>query len=133
MEKAIEDLKDTFRQTLGHGNFTFECWTATTGIYISSCARLLPLWLASGLHAAQLLMVLNFLKEYRVAAAACVVFGYKSSSSYEAHVWEGLTCLDRILPEVRLSITGDYSDSISSILVYVSITQGPVALPKMLY
>lgn len=98
----MEFLREAFQQTLGHGYFTIDAWSATTGLYLSTCARLLPLCHSIGLPAAQLLMILNFLKEYRVSAAACVVFGYKSGSTYEAHVWEGLETLDRLLPEVFL-------------------------------
>lgn len=49
----------------------------------------------------QLLMVLNFMKEYRSEAAATLSFGYRSESTYEKYVWAGLHLLDYHLPDVR--------------------------------
>lgn len=103
MEDLVGHIHDEFQRTLGHGLYTGNCWTATVGFNEISFARLLPLCLSSCLLSTrQLLMVLNFLKEYRVEAAACVVFGYKSPSTYETHVWEGLEHLDELLHDVRL-------------------------------
>lgn len=101
MADLSEILRDSFSKTVGHGIFNHDCFSATIGLYLTTCTRLLQLCLDSRrLSAEQLLMVLNFLKEYRVSVAACVVFGYKSGASYDNHVWEGLASLDELLPQV---------------------------------
>jgi hypothetical protein len=95
-------LADCFKEWLGHGEFTDDGWIATVGIPMRTCCRLLSMlpppasdWPRS------LLMALNFLKEYRVEAAACLQFGYRSESTYEGYVWETLRLIDARLPPVR--------------------------------
>lgn len=95
-----EKIETAFKETVGHGNFTPRGWTSTMGISMPSAIRLRK-YLGTAMTIVQLLMVLNFLKEYRTESAAALSFGYRSESTYEKYIWTGLQALDYHLPDVR--------------------------------
>lgn len=99
MNGDFEEIERTFKETLGHGNFTLKGWTASIGISPPVAIRLRR-YLGTAMTIMHLLMVLNFLKEYRVESAAALSFGYRSESTYEKYIWTGLKILDYNLPDV---------------------------------
>lgn len=101
MSKVEADLIQTFTATLGRGHFTIDGWIATIGIWMAPAILLRELVPIEQMRTFQLLLVLNFLKEYRAEAAACLQFGYRAESTYEYYAWEGLKLLDHFLPSVR--------------------------------
>ncbi len=103
-----DDIQKTFEDTVGHGNFTIRGWTSTMGISLPSGIRLRKL-LFEVMSVVQLLMVLNFLKEYRHETAAALSFGYRSEATYEKYIWSGLELLDYYLPEVLSLPLSSYS------------------------
>jgi hypothetical protein len=102
-EDIKNEIETAFKESVGHGNFTSRGWASTMGITMPSAIRLKK-YLGATMTVLQLLMVLNFLKEYRTEAAAALSFGYRSDSTYEKYIWTCLRLLDYHLPEVLIFV-----------------------------
>jgi len=97
-QRIKAELILAFQKDIGNGHYTLDSWIATIGIWMPPAVALRHLIPSTELATRELLLVLHFLKEYRVSAAACLSFNYRARSTIEEHVWRHLRVLDDFLP-----------------------------------
>lgn len=112
-----ESIIESFKNTLGHSRFSPRALSEAIGGDLHEISALLHTLNdekdADPVPAVDLLMALNFLKEYRGEDIAALTFGLLSNHTYENRIWAALQTIDLRLPSVR-SIFATLSSKITS-------------------